>query len=55
VLISAAAQLAELTDHLDLDGNILISNDPFVGPTADKGVISFLKAEEKTGLRVKLR
>lgn len=55
VLISAAAQLAELTDYLDLDGNILISNDPFAGPTAEKGVISFQQAEEKHGLRVKQR
>jgi L-alanine-DL-glutamate epimerase-like enolase superfamily enzyme len=55
VLISAAAQLAELTDYLDLDGNILISNDPFVGPTAEKGVISFQSAPEKFGLRVQQR
>ena len=55
VLISAAAQLAELTDYLDLDGNLLISNDPFAGPTADKGVITFAKATEKYGLRVNQR
>ena len=28
VLISAAAHLAELTNHLDIDGNLLIKNDP---------------------------
>ena len=55
VLISAAAQLAKLTDYLDLDGNLLISNDPFAGPTADKGVITFAKATEKYGLRVNQR
>lgn len=29
--ISAAAQLCSLIDYADLDGNLLISNDPFVG------------------------
>jgi len=52
VLISAAAQLSELTDYLDLDGNLLISNDPYFGPTAEQGVISFANAPEKFGLRV---
>ena len=52
VLISAAAHLAELTDYLDLDGNILISNDPFVGPTSEKGFVSFARAKEQYGLRV---
>ena len=55
VLITAAAHLAELTDHLDIDGNILISNDPYVGCTAEKGIISFASAPEKFGLRVKAR
>jgi L-alanine-DL-glutamate epimerase-like enolase superfamily enzyme len=31
IAIAAAAQLAPLADYLDLDGNILISNDPFDG------------------------
>ncbi|MGZ8899962.1 MAG: dipeptide epimerase [Limisphaerales bacterium] len=53
VLISAAAQLSELTDYLDLDGNLLISNDPFTGPGADKGIIAFKNAAEPFGLRVK--
>jgi len=55
VLISAAAHLAELTDHLDIDGNLLITNDPFLGVTADKGILSFAKAVEKNGLRVTAR
>lgn len=55
VLISGAAQLAELTDYLDLDGNLLTSNDPFTGPTVERGVISFKTAEEKFGLRVRPR
>jgi L-Ala-D/L-Glu epimerase len=55
VLISGAAQLAELTDYLDLDGNALTSNDPFSGPTIERGAMSFQAAEEKFGLRVKPR
>jgi L-alanine-DL-glutamate epimerase-like enolase superfamily enzyme len=31
VLISAAAQLSPLADYADLDGNLLITNDPFRG------------------------
>jgi len=55
VLISAAAHLAELADFLDVDGNILITNDPFTGVTAKNGVLSFAGAKEKTGLRVRSR
>jgi L-alanine-DL-glutamate epimerase-like enolase superfamily enzyme len=55
VLITAAAHLAELADHLDIDGNILISNDPYLGATAEKGIISFANALEKFGLRVRAR
>jgi L-Ala-D/L-Glu epimerase len=53
--ISAAAHLAELTDYLDIDGNILVTDDPYVGVTAEKGLLSFAKAPEKTGLRVSKR
>jgi L-alanine-DL-glutamate epimerase-like enolase superfamily enzyme len=52
ILISAAAHLAELCDYLDLDGHLLITNDPYVGVTAEKGVLSFATAREKFGLRV---
>jgi L-alanine-DL-glutamate epimerase-like enolase superfamily enzyme len=55
VLISAAAHLAELADHLDIDGNLLISNDPYAGATARNGVVSFAEAPEKYGLRVRSR
>lgn len=55
VLISAAAHLAELCDYLDLDGNLLITNDPYVGVTAEKGILSFANAPEKHGLRVSVR
>ena len=55
VLVSAAAHLAELADFLDLDGNLLITNDPFAGVTAEKGILSFAPAKEKRGLRVSPR
>jgi L-alanine-DL-glutamate epimerase-like enolase superfamily enzyme len=52
ILISAAAHVAELCDYLDLDGNILITNDPYDGVKTVKGVMSFASAKEKLGLRV---
>jgi len=52
ILISAAAHLAELCDYLDVDGNILITNDPYKGVTSENGLLSFASAPEKTGLRV---
>jgi L-alanine-DL-glutamate epimerase-like enolase superfamily enzyme len=55
VQISAAAHLAELADFLDVDGNILITNDPFIGVTAKNGVLSFAGAKERNGLRVRAR
>jgi L-alanine-DL-glutamate epimerase-like enolase superfamily enzyme len=55
VLISAAAHLAELADHLDVDGNLLITNDPFLGVTAEKGILSFAHTKEKRGLMVSPR
>ena len=55
VLISAAAHLAELADHLDLDGNLLITNDPYAGVTVEKGILSFAAAKEKRGLQVSQR
>jgi L-alanine-DL-glutamate epimerase-like enolase superfamily enzyme len=55
VLISAAAHLAELADHLDLDGNLLIRNDPYFGVTATNGLLSFAETPERVGLRVRAR
>ncbi len=55
ILISAAAHLAELCDYLDVDGNILCTNDPYLGVTSENGILSFANAPEKTGLRVSLR
>jgi L-Ala-D/L-Glu epimerase len=55
VLTAAGAHLAELTDWLDLDGNLLITNDPFRGITSKQGVMSFAGATEPHGLRVSTR
>ena len=52
VLISAAAHLAELADFLDVDGNLLITNDPYLGVTAENGILSFAKNPQKHGLQV---
>ena len=35
--VTAAAHLSPLVDYADLDGNLLIKNDPFVGVTVDRG------------------
>jgi L-alanine-DL-glutamate epimerase-like enolase superfamily enzyme len=35
--ITAAAHLTPLVDYADLDGNLLITNDPYTGVTLDKG------------------
>jgi L-alanine-DL-glutamate epimerase-like enolase superfamily enzyme len=37
--LSAAAQLAPLVDHLDLDGHWLLRRDPFAGAPAERGRI----------------
>ncbi|MFB0516341.1 MAG: dipeptide epimerase [Candidatus Neomarinimicrobiota bacterium] len=37
VAISAAASISPLVDYADLDGNLLIANDPFRGVTVEKG------------------
>lgn len=55
VLISAAAHLAELTDWLDLDGNVLITNDPYAGVSNTAGVLDFASAAERHGLKVRPR
>ena len=55
ILISAAAQLAELCDFLDVDGNILITNDPYLGVSNARGVLSFAQAPEPFGLRTRNR
>lgn len=55
ILISAAAHLAELCNYMDIDGNLLITDDPYQGVSAEKGILSFANAPEKTGLCVSAR
>ena len=55
ILISAGAHLAELCDYLDVDGNVLITNDPYAGVTSQRGILSFAAAPEPFGLRVRAR
>ena len=50
--ISAAAQIASLVDYADLDGNILISDDPFKGATIENG---YIKIPDGPGLGVSRR
>ncbi len=49
VAISAAAHLTPFVDWADLDGNLLIKNDPFSGVKVDKGKFVF---NDKPGLGV---
>ena len=37
VTVTAAAHLSPLVDYADLDGNLLIANDPFRGVRVEKG------------------
>jgi L-alanine-DL-glutamate epimerase-like enolase superfamily enzyme len=55
ILISAAAHLAGLCDYIDLDGNLLIANDPYKGVTAENGVLSFANCKEEFGIQVSER
>jgi L-alanine-DL-glutamate epimerase-like enolase superfamily enzyme len=55
ILISGAAHLAELCDYLDVDGNVLITNDPYSGVSTEKGLLSFAKAPQQHGLRIMAR
>jgi len=52
ILISAGAHLAALTDWLDLDGNVLIDNDPYAGVRNEEGRLSFAGVAAPHGLRV---
>jgi L-alanine-DL-glutamate epimerase-like enolase superfamily enzyme len=50
--ITAAAHLTPLVDYADLDGNLLIDNDPFTGVTVDHGK---LMLPDRPGLGVRER
>lgn len=51
--IAAAVHLAGLADHLDLDGHLLISNDPFEGLTVESGSLAFAPRADAHGLRIR--
>jgi len=50
--ITAAAQIASLVDYADLDGNILISDDPYEGVKIENG---YIKLPDGPGLGVTRR
>lgn len=53
VAITAAAHLAPFADYLDLDGSLLVSNDPFSGVRFDER--GWMTLPEKPGLGVEFR
>ncbi|MFN2476038.1 MAG: dipeptide epimerase [Chthoniobacterales bacterium] len=55
LLTSAGVHLASLADWLDLDGMLLIANDPYRGVVSRRGVMSFSEATEPFGLRTSRR
>ncbi len=48
--VTAAAHIAPLVDYTDLDGNLLITNDPFVGAVVQEGKL-VLPSEPGLGVR----
>ena len=48
--ITAAAHLTPLVDYADLDGHLLITNDPYTGVTLDKGKLIL---PERPGIGIK--
>jgi L-alanine-DL-glutamate epimerase-like enolase superfamily enzyme len=48
--VTAAAHLSPLVDYADLDGNLLISNDPYSGVQVEKGKL-ILPPRPGLGLR----
>ena len=50
--ISAAAQLAPLVDYVDLDGNMLIADDPYDGIHAENG---YLKYNNRPGIGIAVK
>jgi L-alanine-DL-glutamate epimerase-like enolase superfamily enzyme len=50
--VTAAAHIAPLVDFVDLDGNLLISNDPFIGAEVREGRL-VLPSEPGLGVRVR--
>jgi len=52
VSITAAAHLTPLVDYADLDGHLLVTNDPYIGVAVDKGRLALPDGD---GLGVKTR
>jgi len=50
--ITAASHLAGVVDVADLDGNLLINNDPYIGVDVVKGRLTLPK---QSGCGIKLR
>lgn len=50
IAVTAAAHVASAFDHLDLDGNLLLANDPYEGMIVEKG---YLRMPERPGLGVR--
>ncbi len=50
VAIAAAAHLSPLVDYADLDGNLLVANDPFTGMKQNFGII-LLPSEPGLGIK----
>jgi L-alanine-DL-glutamate epimerase-like enolase superfamily enzyme len=50
--ITAAAHIASLMDYLDLDGNLLVANDPFEGVKVEDG---YLRVPSAPGLGVRVK
>jgi len=45
VSITAAAHLTPLVDYADLDGHLLVTNDPYIGVTVDKGKLTLPESD----------
>jgi L-alanine-DL-glutamate epimerase-like enolase superfamily enzyme len=50
VSVTAAAHLSPLVNYADLDGNLLIANDPFIGVRVESGKL-LLPHDPGLGLR----
>src|SRR5207237_2869210 len=50
VSVTAAAHLSPLVDYADLDGNLLITNDPYVGVKIQAGKL-ILPVDPRLGVR----
>jgi L-alanine-DL-glutamate epimerase-like enolase superfamily enzyme len=55
LLITAAAHLADGADFLDLDGNLLVTNDPYLGVSCRQGTLGLAESRDRFGLQVVAR